>query len=222
MEFFIDNADIEAKYQQILKRIKQLRNGETHDDMKQLGLVYQKALGANVIELRKLANLYDKNHLLANKLWCAGFRETKIVASLLEEPTKVNLEQTERWLSEIDTNEMLEQLTFNLWVYLPKKEHVFEQWLKSDDRKKKLSAIMGIGRLALTDAENNNVLFLRFLEHIPVDLTDNYLRSQVGRTLGKMVRLDSILVDKITTLTHQKRATDQYWQEIWENLQYEL
>ncbi len=222
MEFFIDNADIEAKYQQIQKRIMQLRNGETHDDMKQLGLVYQKALGANVIELRKLANLYDKNHLLANKLWCADFRETKIVASLLEEPAKVTAEQTERWLSEIDTNEMLEQLTFNLWVYLPKKEKVLEQWLKSGDRKKQLSAIMGIGRLALTDAENNSVLFLRFLEHIPADLTDNYLRSQVGRTLGKMARLDNLLVDKITTLVHQKRATDQHWQEIWENLQYEL
>ncbi len=222
MEFFIDNAEIEAEYQQIQKKIKLLRNGETHDDMKQLGLVYQKALGANVAELRKLANLYDKNHLLANKLWCAGFRETKIVASLLDKPEKVTIEQAERWLSEIDTNEMLEQLTVNLWVYLPKKEQLFEQWLKSDDRKKQLSAIMGIGRLALIDAENNNVLFLRFLEHIPADLSESYLRNQVGRALGKIVRLDSILVDKVTTLVHQKRATDPNWQEIWENLQYEL
>ncbi len=222
MEFFIDNADIETKYQEIKKRIRLLRNGETHDDMKQLGLVYQKALGANVVELRKLANQYEKNHLLANKLWCAKFRETQIVASLLEEPQKVTAEQIERWLSEIDTNEMIEQLTVNLWVYLPNKENLFLQWLKSDDRKKQLSAIIGIGRLALIDADNNTTLFLQFISSISFDLTENYFRNQVGRTLGKIVRLDANFVDKITALVHQKRAKDNHWQEIWENLQYEL
>lgn len=222
MEFFIDNADIEKEYQKIVKQIKMLRNGETHDDMKQLGLSYKKALGANVVELRKLANKCNKNHLLANKLWSANFRETKIVASLLEEPEKVSAEQINRWFDEVNTNEMLEQLTVNLWVYMPDKAKYFELWLKSEDRKKILSAVMGIGRLALVDAENNNILFLRFLEYIPRDLSETYLRSQVGRTLGKIVRLDNMLVDKVTNLVHQKRETSEYWQEIWENLQYEL
>ncbi len=222
MEFFVDNAQIEEKYKQIKKRIYLLQNGETHHEMQQMGLVYNKALGANVVALRKLAKLYEPNHLLANKLWNTGFRETKIVASLLEEPEKVSSEQIEHWLSEVDTNEMLEQLTVNLWVYLPKKEKLFEDWLRSKERKKVLSAIMGIGRLALIDSQNNNVLFLRFLESISTDLSETYLRKQLGRTLGKMVRLDNGLMDKITFIVHEKRATDNYWQEIWEDLQYEL
>ena len=110
MEFFIDDENIEKQFQELFKEILNLRNGEVHSEMKKYGLNYKNALGASVVNLKELANRYEKNHLLAQKLWGKGFRESRIVASLLEMPEEASEQQLKRWIEEADSNELLEQI----------------------------------------------------------------------------------------------------------------
>jgi len=222
MDFFIDSKETEDLFQEIFKKIQILRNGETHHEMKKFGLNYPKALGATIVNLREIGNDYQKNHLLAHKLWTKGFRETKIVATLLEEPAKVTEEQLGRWFSEMDSNELLEQASMNLFQYLPTIKDLTATWMKSDIRSKQVCAVMVVGRLALDKKQGDEELFLNFIDLLPKSFEDAYFLNQVKRALGKIARRGEVVVTKALALVNELKAVDEDWKEIWDDLQYEL
>ena len=222
MEFFIDDNETEAIFQDIFKKVQVFRNGETHQEMKKYGLNYQKSLGATIVNLRELAAEYSNNHLLAHKLWTKGFRETKILATLLEEPTKVSEEQFIRWFDEMDSNELIEQASINLFLYHPNVYSLITEWLQSGNYRRVLSAVIIIGRLAMKKDEARTDELEKIIEIVPRNIDEFSLRNQLKRSLGKMVRLNKELADKICILVHELRPNDENWQEIWDDLQYEL
>ncbi|MGQ1908702.1 DNA alkylation repair protein [Marinifilum sp. RC60d5] len=222
MEFFIDNKDTEAKFKEIFKKISILRNGETHHEMKKFGLNYQKSLGVTVVNLRELAAKYEQNHLLAHKLWVKEFRETRIVASLLEEPEKVETAQLERWFQDMESNELYEQISMNLLIHLPNIHQLLQDWLQSGNYKKVVCAVLVLGRMALLKRKEDIIGLVNFVEFIPENIDENYLKNQVKRSLGKIVRLNKELADKISTRVNQLKNKDENWQEVWDDLQYEL
>lgn len=222
MEFFIDSKETEELFQLIFKKIQILRNGETHHEMKRFGLNYPKALGATVVNLREIANSYSKNHFLAHKLWTKGFRESKIMATLLEEPDKVTEEQLERWFAEMDSNELLEQASMNLFQYLPNSKDLVISWMNSDSMAKKVCAVMVVGRIAMDKREDFEQLFLNFVELLPKKFEDTYFLSQVKRALGKIVRRGNFVETKVVALVSELKQEDEDWKEIWDDLQYEL
>ncbi len=222
MDFFIDSKETEELFQEIFKKIQILRNGETHHEMKKFGLNYPKALGATIVNLREIGNAYQKDHLLAHKLWTKGFRESKIVATLLEEPAKVTEEQLERWFAEMDSNELLEQASMNLFQYLPAIKELIITWMKSDSQSKRACAVMVVGRLAMNQKEENDELFLNFMELLPANFTDAYFLSQVKRALGKIARRGEVVVAKVVALVSEFKKVDEDWKEIWDDLEYEL
>ncbi|NOU60432.1 DNA alkylation repair protein [Marinifilum caeruleilacunae] len=222
MEFFIDNTETEAIFQDIFKKVQVLRNGETHHEMKKFGLHYEKALGATIVNLRELASEYSKNHLLAHKLWTKEFRETRILASLLDEADQVKEEQIDRWFDEMDSNELIEQVSMNLFMNLPKVYELIPEWLQSGNYRRVVCAIIIAGRLAMKKDEVKADELPQFIEMIPTNIDEFYLRNQLKRSLGKMVRLNKEIADMICEKVHQLRAKDENWQEVWDDLQYEL
>ena len=222
MDFFIDSKETEDLFLKIFKKIQILRNGETHHEMKKFGLNYPKALGATIVNLREIGNDYQKNHLLAHKLWTKGFRESKIVATLLEEPAKVTEEQLERWFSEMDSNELLEQASMNLFQYLPNSKELVTSWMNSESMAKKVCAVMVVGRLAMDKSKDCDKLFLNFIELLPKKFEDAYFLNQVKRALGKIARRGDLVVTKVLALVSELKREDEDWKEIWDDLQYEL
>ena len=222
MDFFIDNKETEELFQEIFKKIQILRNGETHHEMKKFGLNYPKALGATIVNLREIGNAYSRNHLLAHKLWTKGFRESKIVATLLEESEKVTEEQLERWFSEMDSNELLEQASMNLFQYLPNIKGRVIRWMNSESMAKKVCAVMVVGRLAMDKSEDCDQLFLNFVDLLPNKFEDAYFKNQVKRALGKIARRGDLVVTKLVALVSELKQEDKDWKEIWDDLQYEL
>lgn len=222
MEFFIDNKAIEAKFEEIFKKISILRNGETHHEMKKFGLNYQKSLGVTVVNLRELAAKYEQNHLLAHKLWVKEFRETRIVATLLEEPEKVENVQLERWFQDMESNELYEQISMNLLINLPNIHQLLQEWLQSGNYKKVVCAVLVLGRMALLKRKEDIIELVNFVELVPENIDENYLKNQVKRSLGKIVRLNKELADKISTRVNHLKNKDENWQNVWDDLQYEL
>jgi len=222
MEFFIDDKQIEDQFQEIFKKTQVLRNGETHHEMKKFGLNYQKSLGATIVNLRELAAGYKANHLLAHKLWTKEYRETRILATLLENPQEVSPEQLSRWFEEMESNEMLEQASMNLFVNLPDIHELLPAWLQSGNFRKVVCAILVLGRMALLKRNEDIHWLAKHIELIPNNIDENYLRNQVKRSLGKLVRLDTDLADRICTKVQNLKSKDENWQDVWNDLQYEL
>jgi len=222
MEFFIDDKDVEEKFQDIFKKIRILQNGEVHHEMGKFGLKYPKSVGAGIVNLREIAMKYKPNHLLAHKLWTEGFRESRILASLLEESDLVSYDQINRWLNDMDSNELLEQVSMNLFVNLPGVEILGKEWVQSKDRRKELCAIMVSGRLAMREEVEYDSYLEQFVDLFPRSIEDKYYRNQLTRCLGKIVRRNKALADKIRLLVLELKSKDENWQDVWENLRYEM
>ena len=183
MEYLLDDPVSERTYQEILRKVKPLQNGEVSDSMTQRGVVYKLNLGASVISLRQLAEKYSPNHLLALKLWNKQWRETMILATLLEIPSEVTENQMDFWVKQIQQTEMAEQAAMNLFSKTP---FAFEKAVEFCLAKKHLTKITGLlmmGRLALTDRTSANDRFESFLELFPPLAKDPHLSLVFRRVL---------------------------------------
>jgi len=167
MNYLLDNPDTERIFQEILSKIKPLQNGEVVNSMQKRGVDYKVNFGVSIPLLRDMASNYEKNHLLALKLWNKQWRETMILATLLEEPSEVTENQIDFWVKSFQSVEIAEQAAMNLFSKISfAYKKAFEYCLG----KKLLVKIVGllmIGRLALTDREATDEQFDPFFELMP-------------------------------------------------------
>ncbi|MFA8434517.1 MAG: DNA alkylation repair protein [Marinifilaceae bacterium] len=222
MEFFLDNQEIESQYQEILKEINLLMNGEIHQEMKDYGLQYEKSLGASIISLRQLASKYDMNHLLAQKLWCKAYRETRILATLLEEPEKVTGEQIDRWMGELESPEMIEQISMNLFCKIPGIMETVVNWIGFPEEKFRWAALLITGRRAMLGMDVQEEVFSDFLSKLPLEIFPGYYQKTLCRNLGKIARKSERLRKQIIALLQERRNNDSAWMEVAQEMKYEL
>ena len=167
MDYLLDNPEAERIFQEILSKIKPLQNIEVVNSMQKRGVDYKVNLGASIPLLQDMASNYVKNHLLALKLWNKQWRETMILAMLLEEPEKVTENQMDFWVKNFQSIEIAEQAAMNLFS---KTGFAYKKAFEYCLGKKLLVKIVGllmVGRLALTDRKATDENFDPFFELMP-------------------------------------------------------
>ena len=181
MDYLLDNPDAERIFQEILSRIKRLQNREVVNSMKKRGIDYHVNYGVSIPMLQLLASEYARNHLLALKLWNKQWRETMIMATLLEEPLEVTENQIDFWVRNFTSIEIAEQAAMNL---LSKTTFAYQKAFEYCLGKKLLVKIVGllmIGRLALTDKQAPDENFDPFLELMSPLSKDSQLATVFSR-----------------------------------------
>ncbi len=164
MDYLLDDPLIEKTYQDILLKIRKLQNGEVANSMKRRGIEYKVNYGVGIPMLQELAQQYPKNHLLALKLWNKQWRETMILATLLEEPAEVTVNQINFWAKNLPTLEISEQAAMNLFSQTT---FAYPKAIEFCHGKKLVVKIFGLllaGRLALTDKNATDEQFDPFFE----------------------------------------------------------
>ncbi|MBA4409025.1 MAG: hypothetical protein Q8S54_17895 [Bacteroidota bacterium] len=164
MDFIIDDPKQDQEFRQILTKIRLAKSGETVEQMKQLGLTYKISWGASIVSLREIAKQYQPNHLLALKLWNKQWRETMILASMLDDPAEVTEEQMDYWTKSVETAEIAEVLNTYLWC---KTKFAFVKSLEWCLGKKHLVRFAGLnlmGRLAIAEKSEMDELFEPFFD----------------------------------------------------------
>jgi len=188
MDFILDNKETEQKFQQILKLVKARKSGEVAELMKLKGISYKMNWGVSIIDLREIAAQFEHDHLLALKLWNKQWRETMILATLLDEPKMVTEEQIDFWTKSFENTEIAEQASANLWV---KTKFAFVkamEWCRGKKHIIRFTGLHLIGRLALTDKSAIDEMFEPFFEELPTLAKDSALNTVFYRTvlaLGK-------------------------------------
>ena len=188
MDFILDNQETEQKFQQSLKLIKARKSGEVADLMKQKGISYKTNWGVSVIDLREIAAQFDQDHLLALKLWNKQWRETMILATLIDEPKLVTEEQIDFWTKTFENTEIAEQASANLWVKTKFAYVKAMEWCRGKKHIIHFTGLHLIGRLALTDKSAIDEMFDPFFEELPTLAKDSALNTVFYRTvlaLGK-------------------------------------
>jgi len=164
MDLLIDDPKIEQQFQQILTRIRLAKNGEIVEQMKDHGLVYKVNWGASLMTLRDLASQFESNHLLALKLWNKQWRETMIMAALMDVPAQVTEEQMDYWTKSLETTEIAEILNTFLWV---KTRYAFVkslEWCRGKKHLVRFSGLHLMGRLSIVQKTAIDELFEPFFD----------------------------------------------------------
>jgi hypothetical protein len=186
MDFILDNPETEEQFQQLLKAIRLRKSGEVADAMIQQGIKYKMNWGVSLLDLREIAGQFTPNHLLALKLWNKQWRETMILATLLDTPEEVTEEQMDFWTKSTEYTEIAEQASANLWV---KSKFAFIKALEWCRGKKHIVRFTGVhlmGRLAIADKKAIDEMFEPFFEELPVLARDEKLFTPMYRAIIAM------------------------------------
>ncbi len=208
MEYLLDDPVSERVYQEILRRVRPLQNGEVADSMTQRGVVYKLNLGASVISLQQLAAEYTPNHLLALKLWNKQWRETIILATLLEKPEEVTENQMDFWVKQIQHTEIAEQAAMNLFSKTPYAYKKAVEFCLGKKTHSKITGLLMMGRLALTDRTAENERFEEFLELFPPLAKDTKLSLVFRRVFVQIAMRNPELYELALQQAHLLKTMD--------------
>jgi hypothetical protein len=208
MDFILDDKETELKYQQILKLVKSSKSGEVADLMKLKGINYKHNWGVAIIDLREIAAQFEHDHLLALKLWNKQWRETMILATLIDEPKLVTEEQIDYWTKTFENTEIAEQASANLWV---KTKFAFikaMEWCRGKKHIIRFTGLHLIGRLALTDKSAIDEMFDPFFEELPTLAKDSALNTVFYRTVVALGKRSKYLYHQTIELAQTLQMSD--------------
>ena len=208
MDFILDNQETEQKFQQILMLVKSRKSGEVADLMKLKGINYKINWGVSVIDLREIAQQFEPDHLLALKLWNKRWRETMILATLIDESKLVTEEQINYWTKTFENTEIAEQASANLWV---KTKFAFVkamEWCRGKKHVIRFTGLHLIGRLALTDKSAIDEMFDPFYEELPTLAKDSALNTAFYRTVIALGTRSKYLNEQTIELAQTLQMSD--------------
>jgi len=150
-----------------IKEIKQsfrlMMDGAVAQSMRDKGLNYHLNWGATLPRLQAKAeeiNLKSKTsnlklYDLSIALWKENVRECKILATMLMPADEILPEVVDIWQEQIPSQEIAEQLAFNLYQHLPFAAEKAYQWIASDKEYDQLCGFHVLSRLFMNGQEPN-------------------------------------------------------------------
>ena len=152
-----------------VKEIKQsfrlMMDGAVAQSMRDKGLNYHLNWGATLPRLQAKAQeikaMFNDSSLMFNvyelsiALWKENVRECKILATMLMPPDEILPEVVDIWQEQIPSQEIAEQLAFNLYQHLPFAAEKAYQWIASDKEYDQLCGFHVLSRLFMNGQEPN-------------------------------------------------------------------
>jgi 3-methyladenine DNA glycosylase AlkD len=104
---------------EILAALRARANPKNVAGMARYGISSTGTLGVPVAEIRRLARQAGRSHSLAAELWASGIHEARILATIVDEPSRVTRRQMNQWARDFDSWDVCDQACQNLFRYTP-------------------------------------------------------------------------------------------------------
>ena len=178
--------------------------------MARFGIAVDKAFGVSKPKLRKMAKEIGKDHKLALKLRNAGYLESRILASLIDEPEKVTPKQMDRWAGDFDSWDVCDQCCLNLFDKTPYAYDKIKEWSSSKKEFVKRAAFALLAVMAVHDKTAGDGIFIKFFPLIKRASTDerNFVRKAVSWALRSIGKRNESLRKKALKLSGEIYKTD--------------
>ena len=155
--------DVRDKVKEIKQSFRQMMDGSIAQSMRDKGLNYHLNWGATLPRLQEMAKeiansqepIANCQYDLAIALWKENVRECKILATMLMPADQILPEVVDIWMEQIPSQEIAEQLAFNLWQHLPFAPEKAYQWMASDKEYDQLCGFHVLTRLFMNHQEPN-------------------------------------------------------------------
>ena len=201
MEYLLDNGPEEQQFQRILHTLRLFKNGEVAENISARGMGYKLTMGVSLLDLRSIATEYNPSHLLALKLWNKQWRETMILATLLDEVSMVTEQQIDFWTKSFENSEIAEQASANLFWRTPFAYVKALEWCRGKKHFVRYTAVHLMGRLAMMDKKSPDEMFDPFLEELVILGRDPSLSTVIERAAIIMAHRSDYLFGMIKEFT---------------------
>ena len=179
-----------ANFNVVIEKLKSASNPDSVKGMARFGITPENTFGVSIPSLRKIAKETKKDHTLAQQLWDFGFRETMILASMIDESDMVTQEQMEKWVLDFDYWEICDQCCMNLFE---KTNFAYEkavEWSSRTEEFVKRAGFVMMARLAVSDKKADDSKFEQFFPIVLREADDgrNFVKKAVNwalRQIGK-------------------------------------
>jgi 3-methyladenine DNA glycosylase AlkD len=173
---------------QVVSRLRSLGNPAALPGMARYGIATGNALGVSMPQLRSLARQIGRSHTLALELWDTGIHDARILASLVDSPQQVTIDQLELWVGDFDSWDLCDQCIMNLFARMQGADNVALAWSTRPEEFVKRAGFVIMARLASTDRSADDEAFEPFLEAIEREAVDgrNYVKKGIHWALREI------------------------------------
>jgi len=194
-------------FEDIIKKLESLSNPEDVEGRARFGIHSKMAYGVRMPELRRMARETGKNHELAEKLWKYGYSETRIMASMIDDPQLVTEDQMDKWAVEFDSWDVCDQCCMNLFRKTPFAYKKISEWSKREEEFVKRAAFTLIATLAVHDKKADDEKFIDLFPLIIRESTDprNYVKKAVNWSLRQIGKRNLNLNNKAIAVAEEIR-----------------
>ena len=170
----MDKNMVPSKVKEIKQSFRQMMDGSIAQSMRDKGLNYHLNWGATLPRLQEMAKEFGPDYDLAIALWKENVRECKILATMLMPANQILPEVADIWMEQIPSQEIAEQVAFNLWQHLPFAPEKAYQWMASDKEYDQLCGFHVLTRLFMNHQEPNERGINEYLDQLLVALQGPY------------------------------------------------
>lgn len=175
------------EFDQIIHEFEELSDADFSQKMKKFGVTFVKSYGLRLPQIRKVAKQCGNDHDLALKLWNHGYHETYLLATMVEEPQKVDSMQLNEWINSFYSWDLVDQACINLLRFIPEAIDNIFFWAEADEEFVKRTAFILIAVLAVHNKDSD---FEKYFEIILEGSKDNrnFVKKSVNwalRQIGK-------------------------------------
>jgi 3-methyladenine DNA glycosylase AlkD len=107
----------EITFPQIMDQLLALENTINIAGQRRFGIRGEHMLGISIENLRRIARGV-RDHELAALLWATGIHDARLLASMVDDPHLVTVDQMNSWVIDFDSWELCDQVTNNLFPML--------------------------------------------------------------------------------------------------------
>lgn len=196
--------------QKVLLKIEDLADPKAVEGMARFGITAKCIYGVSIPKLRKMAKEIGKDQDLSVKLWDHESRETRILAAMIGEPSKVTEKQMDMWVVDFDSWEVCDQTIMNLFE---KTTYAYQKAFEWHGREKEFvrrSGFVMMARLAVSDKKAGDEHFTQFFPCIKEKSLDerNYVKKAVNWALRQIGKRNLNLNAKATILGEEIALLD--------------
>ncbi len=145
--------DINETLNDIRKELHANMNGIASAYMREHGANYRLNWGIELPRLRQIAEEFEPNHRLAQRLWNENVRESRILATMLMPIENFDPTLCQLWAEQMPNAEVAQIAVMNLFARLPYAADMAFRWMADASEMMQLMGLLLIPRLMMQGTE---------------------------------------------------------------------
>ncbi len=177
----------------VIALLQQRATKHTLVGMARYALPSERAFGVSMSDLKQLAREVGPSHELAAALWKSGWYEARMLATLIDDPTRVTAAQMDRWCREFDNWGICDTACFALFDRTKDAWKMVARWDRHPGEFQRRTTYALLWSLSVHDKTAADARFLAGLKLIERAATDerHFVKKAVNmalRAIGKRNR----------------------------------